>query len=72
MRFFRARSIEFFLLENKEAFQERMDDDLDVKGAFDTVGDLVSRIDIRNLTSKEASGVITALRDIDEVLQVVF
>jgi cysteinyl-tRNA synthetase len=56
----------------KEAFQERMDDDLDVKGAFDNVSNLVSRIDIRNLSSTEASGVIKALKEADEVMQVIF
>jgi cysteinyl-tRNA synthetase len=56
----------------KEAFQERMDDDLDVKGAFDNVADLVSRNDIRNLSPIEASEVIKALSKIDDVLQVIF
>jgi cysteinyl-tRNA synthetase len=56
----------------KEAFQARMDDDLDVKGAFDSVVDLVNGMDMRNLTSKTASGIITALREVDEVLQVIF
>jgi cysteinyl-tRNA synthetase len=55
-----------------EAFQERMDDDLDVKGAFDNVYDLVLGMDIRNLSPTEASGVTKALRKIDEVLQVIF
>jgi cysteinyl-tRNA synthetase len=56
----------------KEVFEERMDDDLDVKGAFDSVVDLVNGMDMRNLTSKTASGIITALREVDEVLQVIF
>jgi cysteinyl-tRNA synthetase len=55
----------------KEAFQERMDDDLDVKGAFDNVSNLVSRIDIQNLSPTEASGVIKALKEVDEVFQVI-
>ena len=56
----------------KEAFQERMDDDLDVKGAFDNVAALVNDLNIRNLTPDEASGVIKALKEISEVLQVYF
>jgi cysteinyl-tRNA synthetase len=56
----------------KEAFQERMDDDLDVKGAFDNISDLVFRIDIQNLSPTEASGMIKALKEIDSVLQVLF
>jgi cysteinyl-tRNA synthetase len=56
----------------KEAFRERMDDDLDVKGAFDNVAALVSGVDMRNITKSEASGVIKALREVNEVLQVIF
>jgi len=56
----------------KEAFQERMDDDLDVKGAFDNVNALVSGLDSSNLTPKAASGVTKALKEVDEVLQVLF
>jgi cysteinyl-tRNA synthetase len=55
-----------------EAFQERMDDDLDVKGAFDNVCDLVARVDMKDLTPATASGAIRALQEIDEVLQVTF
>ena len=56
----------------KEAFQERMDDDLDMKGAFDTVSHLVSDMDIKNLTPTRAAGVIMALGEVGEVLQVLF
>jgi len=56
----------------KEAFQERMDDDLDVKGAFDNVAALVTGMDIRNFSPTEASGVTKALKEVDEVLQVFF
>jgi cysteinyl-tRNA synthetase len=55
-----------------EAFQDRMDDDLDVKGAFDNMVALVHSMDIRNLPSTEALGVIKALKEVDEVLQVIF
>ena len=56
----------------KEAFEERMDDDFDVKGAFDNVEVLVSGIDFRNLTPNEASRITKALMEIDEVLRVIF
>jgi cysteinyl-tRNA synthetase len=56
----------------KEAFQERMDDDLDVKGAFDNVAAFVNGMDMRNLTPIAASGILKALREIDEVFQVIF
>jgi len=56
----------------KDAFQEKMDDDLDVKGAFNNVVALLNGMEMRNLTPTTASGIITALRGIDEVLQVIF
>lgn len=56
----------------RNAFQERMDDDLDVKGAFDSVSALISGADMKNITPSEAAGIIKALEEIDEVLQVVF
>jgi cysteinyl-tRNA synthetase len=56
----------------KEAFQERMDDDLDVKGAFDKLSDLIDGMDIKNLPQKVASGIIWELNKIDEVLRVLF
>jgi len=56
----------------KDAFRERMDDDLDVKGAFDNVSGLVSGMDGRSLSPSTASGISKALREIDEVLQVIF
>ena len=53
-------------------FKERMDDDLDVKGAFDKVSALVAGVNIKDLNSSSASGIIRALREIDKVLQVIF
>ena len=55
-----------------EAFRERMDDDLDVKGAFDNVSALVVGVNIKDLSPSTASGIIKALREIDEVFQVIF
>ncbi|MCJ7546023.1 MAG: hypothetical protein MUP30_04270, partial [Deltaproteobacteria bacterium] len=54
------------------AFRERMDDDLDVKGAFDNVSALVAGVDMKELSHSTSSGIIAALRGIDEVLQVIF
>ena len=56
----------------KEVFQERMDDDLDVKGAFDNVAALIKSIDMRNLPPNAATGINKALKEIDAVLQVIF
>lgn len=56
----------------KDAFEERMDDDLDVKGAVDNVAALVNGMDAQNLTPDEASGVIKDLKEVDEVMQVIF
>jgi cysteinyl-tRNA synthetase len=56
----------------KGAFQEQMDDDLDVKGAFDNVASLVSGVDTKDLSPGAASAIIRALREIDAVLQVIF
>jgi cysteinyl-tRNA synthetase len=52
----------------KEIFSERMDDDLDVKGAFDDLsGALAERGDLK---PAEASAILKALREIDGVLRV--
>jgi len=55
-----------------EAFEERMDDDLDVKGAFDNVAIVVKSMDIRNLTPNAASRVTKTLKEVDAVLNVIF
>jgi cysteinyl-tRNA synthetase len=56
----------------QETFRERMDDDLDVKGAYDKLSDQIFGIDIKNLPQNAASGIIRKLNKIDEVLQVLF
>jgi len=56
----------------KKVFTGDMDNDLHVKRAFDEVQKILSGIDVFALKSSEASGIITALRGIDEVLQVIF
>ena len=49
-----------------------MDDDLNVKKAFDGLNEMLSPADIRELKPAEAAGIILALREIDEVLKVIF
>lgn len=56
----------------KELFTGRMDDDLDVKGAFDALFDFFMTMNIKDLTPSIASGYLRALKDIDQVLQVLF
>lgn len=55
-----------------KVFSENMDDDLSVRDVFDGVHSLVSGVDLHSLTQPEASGIIRALKKIDEVLQVIF
>jgi cysteinyl-tRNA synthetase len=55
-----------------EAFRERMDDDLDVRGAFDSLSALVAAMDVRNLSPRTAAGVIKALKEVDAVLRAIF
>jgi cysteinyl-tRNA synthetase len=60
----------------EDLFRERMDDDLDVKGAVDGIaGSLRDLVDARargDLTPGEAGAALAALRRIDGVLQVIF
>ena len=56
----------------RELFTGRMDEDLDVKGAFDGLYDLITPMNIRDLTPSTASGYLKALKEIDQVLQVLF
>ncbi len=56
----------------RNTFVGEMDDDLDVKGAFDGLSEVLSAIDVGRLKPREASGIIHALRNIDHVLKVIF
>ena len=58
--------------ETKMTFARKMGSDLDVKGAIDNLQLFLSAMDVKHLKPSTASGVIHALRDIDEVLQVIF
>jgi cysteinyl-tRNA synthetase len=57
-------------------FRDRMDDDLDVKGAVDgilgSLGDLMDRRARGDLPPGEARAAVAALRRVDAVLQVIF
>ena len=56
----------------KELFTDRMDDDLDVRGAFDTLYDFLMTTNMKDMTRPVASGYLKALEAIDQVLQVLF
>jgi cysteinyl-tRNA synthetase len=56
----------------KGTFVGNMDNDLDVRGAFDGLYEALSDIRVETLKRTEASGIINALREIDGVLKVIF
>jgi cysteinyl-tRNA synthetase len=56
----------------EEVFGKKMDDDLNVKEAFDNVYEIVMAVDTTTLTQSEAGGIIAALKNIDEVVKVLF
>ena len=64
-----AQSISF-------TFRKYMDNDLDVKGAFDALHDSLGRLQRfsldRELSRKDAEAAITDLRETDHVLQIIF
>ena len=55
-----------------QVFTERMDNDLDVRGAFDVLQDILSGVGISGLKRGDAYLVVKALKEVDEVLQVIF
>jgi cysteinyl-tRNA synthetase len=56
----------------KGIFSERMDDDLDVKGAFDGLYGVLAELELGDLNPAEASAIMKALKEIDGVLRVLF
>jgi len=56
----------------RNIFSECMDEDLNVRGAFDAVADEVSKVNLHDLKAGQASGIIAALMEIDNVLKVIF
>ena len=55
----------------KDTFAENMDNDLDVRGAFDGLYGVLSEIAIEELKPAEALGMMKTLRKIDDVLRVI-
>ncbi len=56
----------------KKDFARNMDNDLDVKGAFDSLYVSLCNIDIHSINPAAASGFVKAIKEIDKVLQVIF
>jgi cysteinyl-tRNA synthetase len=56
----------------RETFRRRMDDDLDVKGAFDGISRELSVLQRGNPEPGTAAAAVAALREIDGVLNVIF
>ena len=56
----------------KKVFIEKMDNDLNIKEAFDGLYDVLSGVTIGELKPDEASGIIKTLRQTDEVFKVIF
>jgi cysteinyl-tRNA synthetase len=56
----------------KEAFTKKMDDDLNMENAFDKLYELIGDIKLEALKPKTATGLTKGLREVDEVLRVLF
>ncbi len=56
----------------REIFEKRMDEDLDVRGAFDGISRELGAIKSAELHPETAAAVIATLREIDGVLRVIF
>ena len=56
----------------KKMFMKNMNDDLNVKDAFDDLFGIISNLEVNKLKPQTASGIMTILREIDEVFQVGF
>jgi cysteinyl-tRNA synthetase len=56
----------------RRLFSQKMDNDLDVRGAFDGLNRLLSEIATREPDPGEARAIVLALRDIDRVFNVIF
>jgi cysteinyl-tRNA synthetase len=56
----------------RSVFLKNMDNDLDVKAAFDDLHRLLSRIKIRELRPGDARTIVLALKEMDQVLKVIF
>ena len=56
----------------KAAFVSHMDNDMSVKPAFDTMQNVLKKVDLLSLSEPHAAGIIRILREINEVLKVIF
>lgn len=56
----------------RKTFARHMDDDLNVKEAFDGLYGIVSNVKIADLGPVEASGITETLKEMDEVFKVIF
>jgi cysteinyl-tRNA synthetase len=56
----------------KDGFTREMDDDLNVERAFDKLCESIEEIKVETLKPATASGLIKGLREVDEVLRVIF
>ena len=56
----------------KQGFEEKMDNDLNVRAAFNELYEVVSTFNLTTLGVSEAAGIIHALREIDGVLKIIF
>jgi cysteinyl-tRNA synthetase len=56
----------------KKTFVDTMDNDLDVKGAFDGLYRIIAELKPDELKPAEAAGIVKPLREIDSVLKVIF
>jgi cysteinyl-tRNA synthetase len=56
----------------KKIFIEKMDNNLDIKGAFDGLYGMISDVRVDEMKTSETSWIIKSLREIDEVFRVVF
>ncbi len=68
-----ARPEESPLSETFEAtFVFSMDNDMSVKPAFDAISKMLDKADLSSMTASQGAGIISTLKKIDEVLQVIF
>jgi cysteinyl-tRNA synthetase len=59
-------------LELRKVFTEHMDNDLDVKNAYDALWMVLNKVDLASLTSTHAAGIIRTIKRADETFKVFF
>jgi cysteinyl-tRNA synthetase len=58
--------------EVRAIFAAHMDNDLDVRSAFDALCNFLTAVDVAKLKTRKAAGIVKALKECDRVLQVIF